>query len=130
VNVLSDEVTEEDEEGRDAAPVSRRVRSPQPKRVSQRKVRGTSTRSHGTGTKWRPVSDETGEILSVTPEQMSRAETLAMEAGLTEEMLIENAGTLFSWVKLILQAGGLQKWSSLHLGLNVSTPGTTTPLPS
>jgi NAD(P)H-hydrate repair Nnr-like enzyme with NAD(P)H-hydrate epimerase domain len=38
------------------------------------------------------VVGEEGEVVSVTAEQMSAAEKLALETGMSEDVLIENAG--------------------------------------
>jgi hypothetical protein len=39
------------------------------------------------------VVGEEGEVVSVTAEQMSAAEKLALETGMSEDVLIENAGS-------------------------------------
>lgn len=47
-------------------------------------------------TKWKVVDGENsegGDVVSVTSEQMANAEKLALEAGMSEDVLIENAGS-------------------------------------
>jgi hypothetical protein len=60
---------------------------------------GTLSRRSSVATlKWRVVGTEagTGEITTVTSEQMANAEKLATEMGMKDEIVIENAGTPIS----------------------------------
>ena len=80
------------------------------RRGSRQTKRGTSSRKTSTftasgsisgrnsavGVKWRVVGDDgsTGDVVTVTAEQMTNAEKLAVEGGMSEDVLIENAGPL------------------------------------
>jgi hypothetical protein len=93
-NVLDDSVlTEEDDEDVTDGPILPRRGNRQSRYGTTRKTRSTSTRTASSRAKWKPVNEETGEIISVTTEQMTNAENLAIQSGLTEDVLIENAGT-------------------------------------
>lgn len=50
------------------------------------------SRGGSVSAKWRAVGDEGSEIIKVTAEQMTNAEKLALEGGMSEDVLVENAG--------------------------------------
>jgi hypothetical protein len=95
-NVLDDLASTEasDDEG-----ISNRRGSRQSKRGGSRKASGFTTtgslngRNSSSGVKWKLVGDEnTSLITPITAEQMANAEKLALETGMLEDVLIENAG--------------------------------------
>jgi hypothetical protein len=51
------------------------------------------------------VGEETGEVVAVSAEQMANAEKLALDSGISEDILIENAGTVSFVSKLMLAQG-------------------------
>jgi len=51
-----------------------------------------SGRTSAVGTRWTVVGEDMGDIISVTAEQMANAEKVALDSGLSEDVLIENAG--------------------------------------
>lgn len=78
-----------------------------PRRGSRQSRRGTGTnrkisnlsakesvsgRTSSVGTRWKVVGEDMGDIISVTAEQMANAEKVAIDSGLSEDVLIENAG--------------------------------------
>jgi hypothetical protein len=94
-NVLDDVVSTE--ESSDEPVVTRRGSRPR-RGISSRKTSGLTTtgsasgRNSSVGLRWKVVGDESGDIISVTAEQMATAEKLALEAGMSEDILIENGG--------------------------------------
>lgn len=98
-NVLEDLVSTEESD--DEPVVSRRGSRQTRRGTSSRKTSGLTTggsvsgRNSSVGLRWKVVGEE-GEVVSVTAEQMSAAEKLALETGMTEDVLIENAGNLDS----------------------------------
>src|ERR1700737_708780 len=96
-NVL-DDLASTGEESDDDEPVVTRRGSRQTRRMgSSRKTSVLTTasasgRNSSVGERWKVVGEEGGQIVSVTAEQMAAAEKLALEAGMSENVLIENAG--------------------------------------
>jgi hypothetical protein len=65
-----------------------------------------ASRNGSVGGRWRVVGEEGSEITRVSAEQMTRAENLALEGGMSEDVLVENAGNnLFHLVELIVARG-------------------------
>jgi hypothetical protein len=50
------------------------------------------SRGSSVSARWRVVGEEGSEIVKVTAEQMTNAEKLALEGGMNEDVLVENAG--------------------------------------
>jgi len=101
-NVLDDfGSTESDSE--DGGPVTTRRGSRQ-SRHGSRKTSGFSAkenvsgRNSSLGARWKVVGSDFGEIVTVTAEQMTNAEKAAIDAGLNEDVLIENAGNVFLYL--------------------------------
>src|SRR5271155_1596124 len=98
-NVLDDLVSTEES---DDEPVVNRRGSRQTRRGTTSRKTSTFTtsgsisgRNSSVGIKWKVVGDDTstaGEVVTVTAEQMANAEKLALESGMSEDVLIENAG--------------------------------------
>lgn len=95
-NVL-DDVMSTDES--DDEPVVTRRGSRQTKRgTTSRKTSGFTTtgslsgRNSSVGARWKVVGEDSGEVVSVSSEQMADAEKLALDSGMSEDVLIENAG--------------------------------------
>ena len=101
-NVLGDIASTE--EGSDDEPVVNRrstryvKRGTNSRKTSMFTISGGSIsgRSSSVGVKWRVLGDDdgTGEVVTVTAEQMTNAEKLALELGMSEDILIENAGSV------------------------------------
>jgi hypothetical protein len=51
-----------------------------------------ASRSGSVSARWRVAGEEGSEIIKVTAEQMTNAEKLALEGGMSENVLVENAG--------------------------------------
>jgi len=65
-----------------------------------------SRTSSSVGVTWRVVGEEPADVVSVTAEQMAKAEKLAVEGGISEDILVENAGMAhYSFWELILGRG-------------------------
>lgn len=91
------------------------------RRGSRQTRRGTSSRKTSSfttagsvsgrnsvgGTNWKVVGEEnaSGDVVSVSAEQMANAEKLALESGMTEDVLIENAGSSPNVCKLMIGRG-------------------------
>ena len=106
MNVL-DSVESSDESTDDEQPAVRRGSRTKRGTTTSRKTSGIGqqqgggvgasiSRNHSTvgAAKWRVVGEEGSEIIRVTAEQMTNAEKLALESGMSENVLIENAGNL------------------------------------
>lgn len=99
-NVLDDVVSTDDESDDEEPFVNRRGSRQTRKGTSSRKTSTFTTsgsisgRNSTVGVKWRVVGEDAtaGEVVTVTAEQMATAEKLALESGMTEDVLIENAG--------------------------------------
>jgi hypothetical protein len=98
-NVLEMSSEESSEE-----PIISRRGSRQKRGTTSRKASGITTaslsgRNSTVGIRWKVVGEENGECIAVSAEQMTNAEKLAMEIGMSEEVIIENAGTPYSlWI--------------------------------
>jgi hypothetical protein len=96
-NVLDDLVSTDESD--DEHVVSRRG-SHQTRRGSRKPSGFTTTgsvsgRNSSIGVKWKVVGEDGGTyVASLTAEQMANAEKLALEMGMNEDVLIENAGIL------------------------------------
>jgi hypothetical protein len=100
-NVLDDLLSTDESDGEPI--VNRRGSRPTKRGTTSRKSSGFTTtgsisgRNSAIGAKWKAVGDDAsssgGEVLSVSAEQMASAEKLALESGISEDVLIENAGT-------------------------------------
>jgi|SRR5271167_464396 len=100
-NVLDDLLSTDESE--DERIVNRRGSRPTKRGTTSRKTSGFTTtgsisgRNSVVGAKWKVVGDDdsssAGEVVSVSAEQMANAEKLALESGMSEDVLIENAGT-------------------------------------
>lgn len=101
-NVLDDVVSTDDESEEGEPVVSNRRGSRQTRKGTASRKTSTFTasgsisgRNSSVGVKWRVVGDDVavaGEVVTVTAEQMANAEKLALESGMSEDVLIENAG--------------------------------------
>lgn len=100
-NVLDDrESTDDHDENReDEGSVNRRGSRHSRRGTMSRMTSGFTTtgsmsgRNSVVGARWKVVGEgNKGEIVSVTAEQMANAERLALESGMSEDVLIENAG--------------------------------------
>ena len=89
------------DESDDEPIVNRRGSRQSRKATTSRKPSGFTTtgsisgRNSVVGAKWKVIGDENssgGEVISVSAEQMANAEKLALEMGMNEDVLIENAG--------------------------------------
>jgi hypothetical protein len=96
-NVL-DNLESSDDSMDDEQPVRRGSRAK--RGTTSRKTSGLgqasagASRNSSVGAKWRVVGEEGSEITRVSAEQMTRAENLALEGGMSEDVLVENAGNL------------------------------------
>jgi hypothetical protein len=95
-NVLDDLMSTDES---DDEPIVPRRGSRQTKRgVTSRKTSGFTTtgslsgRNSSIGARWKVVGEETADVVAVSAEQMANAEKLALESGISEDILIENAG--------------------------------------
>jgi hypothetical protein len=95
-NVL-DDVLSTDESSDDEPPVRRGSRQTR-RGTASRKASGFATagsmsgRNSSVGTRWKVVGEDTADVVAVSAEQMANAEKLAIESGMSEDILIENAG--------------------------------------
>ena len=86
-------------EGDDGEPIVTRRGSRQKRAPPSRKTSGFTTtgsrsgRNSSVGTTWKVVGNESGDIISVTSEQMAHAEKVASEMGMCDDVVIENAGS-------------------------------------
>ena len=101
-NVLED-LQSTDDESSDEPIVTRRGSRQTRRGTTSRKTSGFSTtgsisgrNSSAGGARWKVVGDDSGEVVTVTAEQMAAAEKIAVESGMSEDVLIENAGFLLS----------------------------------
>lgn len=99
MNVL-DSVESSDESADDEQPVRRGSRvkrgttSRKTSGIGQQGGASVSRNNSTVGGKWRVVGEEGSEIVRVAAEQMTNAEKLALEGGMSEDVLIENAGII------------------------------------
>jgi hypothetical protein len=95
-NVLEDLVSSDDSD--DEAISSKRGSRQNRRGTLNRKASGFTTgslsgRNSSTGVKWRVVGDDNSTlVIPIKGEQMATAEKLALESGLPEDTIIENAG--------------------------------------
>ena len=110
-NVLDDLLSTDESEDE---PIVNRRGSRQTKRnTTSRKTSGftatgsISGRNSVVGAKWKVVGEENsgGDVVSVSAEQMANAEKLALESGMTEDVLIENAGMSHVFRRLMIGRG-------------------------
>jgi len=101
-NVLDDLISTDDSD--DEAISSRRGSRQTRRGTLNRKASGFATtgtgsgRNSSTGVKWKVVGeDNSTPVASITAEQMANAEKLALEVGMPEDVLIENAG-MTNWL--------------------------------
>lgn len=102
-NVLDDVISTDES---DDEPLVARRGSRQTKRgTTSRKTSAFTTtgslsgRNSSVGARWKVVGEDSGEVVSVSAEQMADAEKLAIDSGMNEDVLIENAGTIpLNWI--------------------------------
>src|SRR5579859_2247001 len=95
-NVLDDLISS-DESSSDP-PLPRRGSRQTKRATTSRKTSNVTTtgsasgRNSSAGARWKVVGEDSGDVVMVSTEQMAAAEKAAIDSGMTEDILIENAG--------------------------------------